>query len=60
MIPTIGVIVAIYGIARLMQVPLEYGDGKNRGALMWISIGGILGIAFFTLALLGIGGSSPQ
>lgn len=51
MLPLIGLIIAAYSVTRLLQVPIEHSESKNRWVLLLlISIGGILGI----LALAGM------
>jgi hypothetical protein len=58
MIPTVGLIVAIYAIARLLQVPLESSESKRRGLwLFLISAPAILAIGFLAFALLQSGTS---
>lgn len=53
MIPTIGLIVAVYACARLLQVPLEHsGVNGKQWWLLVIAIPAILVIGFCTLVLL--------
>jgi hypothetical protein len=54
MIPTIGLMIATYAIARLLQVPMEMFE---KGSARWIvaaviSAGAIIVIGFFALDLL--------
>jgi hypothetical protein len=53
MIPTIGLIVAIYAITRLVQVPLENTGGKWRwGVLLLISAPAVIAIALLGWGLI--------
>ena len=53
MIPAIGVIIAAYTIARLLQVPLEQSKSDNREWFLWtISLLAILVIVWFSVGLL--------
>lgn len=59
MIPTIGLIVAIYVIARLLQVPIEYHGKGGIEAVLWvISILAILVIGSMAMGLA-MGGVTP-
>ena len=58
MIPTVGLIVAVYAIARLIQVPLESSDVKRRARWLFaISAPAVLAIAFLAFALVQSGTS---
>lgn len=53
MIQIVGLIVAVYAVARLLQVPLEASTWHKREVVLWlISLGGIVGIGGLTLMLL--------
>lgn len=59
MLPGIGLIVAIYAITRLTQVPIEQWDNRPRALLLAaISLPGILGIGFIGLNLIFSGASA--
>jgi hypothetical protein len=52
MIPAIGMIIAAYTIARLLQVPLERSESKNRQWFLWtISLLAIMYITWFAAVL---------
>lgn len=52
MIPAIGMIIAVYAIARLLQVPLEQSKSENREWFLWtISLLAILLIGWFSIRL---------
>lgn len=53
MIPTLGLIVAIYAIARLLQVPIEASTLNNRWIwLLLISVPALIAIGVLALDLL--------
>ena len=62
MLKTIGLIVAVYCMARLFQVPAESAKTEARFVWLWImSIGAIVLIFFMTVdLLLSNFGSSPE
>lgn len=53
MIPILGLIVAIYAVARLLQVPIEASHIKYAWIwLLLISVPAILGVTFLAVSLL--------
>jgi hypothetical protein len=58
-IPTIGLIVAIYAVARLLQVPIEHRDSDKRYPLRTISIIAVALIALLSLSLIFSGVDLP-
>lgn len=53
MIPTVGLIVAIYAIARLIQVPIEASSSTNRWVwLLLIALPAVAAIGLLGLELL--------
>jgi hypothetical protein len=59
MIPTLGLIVAVYALARLIQVPVEHWETKHRWTLLLISLPAIAIIALLALLLMASGLSTP-
>jgi NADH:ubiquinone oxidoreductase subunit 6 (subunit J) len=56
MIQIVGLIVAVYAVARLLQVPIEHSTASNRQQLLWLlTVGGVLAIGLLTLMLLSAG-----
>lgn len=52
MIPTIGLIVAIYAVARLLQVPIEHRDEETKRPHLWaITIPAVILIGLLALSL---------
>jgi len=53
MIPAIGMIIAAYAVARLLQVPLEQSKERDNDWLLWtISLVAILVIASLSVGIL--------
>lgn len=53
MIPTLALIVAIYAIVRLLQVPIEASAMEKRAVILWIlSIPAALAIGLLALDLI--------
>ena len=56
MIPTVGLIVAIYAIARLLQVPIESSASTSRWVwLLLITLPAIVAIGFLGVSLVVVG-----
>jgi len=52
-IPAIGMIIAVYAVARLLQVPIEQSREDNRQWLLWtVSLVAILAIVWFSVGIL--------
>lgn len=59
MIPILGLIVAVYAIARLLQVPLAHAPQASTAWLWIISILAIVAIGILALVLLASGVAMP-
>lgn len=52
MIPTLGLLIAIYTIARLLQAPMEIWDKPQKWWVLLVSLFAIPAIAFLAFSLL--------
>lgn len=60
MLQVIGLIVVVYAIARLLQIPLETPAKGSREAFIWIiSILAILAIGILAMMLMVSGAAAP-
>lgn len=61
MIPLLSVLIAVYTIARLVQVPLEHcGHPRRWVFLLLVSVGAIFAIVILTVLILGSTPSLPS
>jgi len=59
MIQLIGLIIAIYAVARLLQVPIEHMTSDNRRTLLWIIAVPAIGVILLLTAVLLFSGAMP-
>lgn len=60
MFQALSLIVSVYVLARLIQVPIEHGNSKDKPAYLWIiSVPAIAAIAWLASLILGSSVDTP-